>query len=69
MKLTITIDGENDAFDPDPVPEVLRILRALSHRLESGSFKLMPQFTNLAQDSAPLPDVNGNIVGRVIGEY
>ena len=53
MKLVITIDLSNAAFQPDPVPEVVDILRALTN----GFMELdIPDYSQLV-------DSNGNTVG------
>lgn len=57
MRLTITIDCENEAFgenDCDRSDECSRILDQLAARLESKGFDDFP---------LPLFDVNGNRVG------
>jgi hypothetical protein len=56
MTLTITINMDNAAFDPEPGPEVARILRELVDRADL--------IANHA-DSVVLRDVNGNRCGRV----
>ena len=48
--LTVNIDGA--AFDPDPNPELARILTGLAERAERG---LLPV--------SPVRDINGNTVG------
>lgn len=48
---TLTIDTSNDAFQPDPGPEVGRLLRQVVHEVEAG------------YDARPLRDENGNTVG------
>lgn len=52
MKLRIEIDTENDAFQPDPAPEVARLLLVAAHRA-------------LRNDTSQgtLIDLNGNTVG------
>lgn len=54
MKFVLNIDCGNAAFDPDPVPEVARILREVADRLESGAFP---------RNSVNVRDINGNTVG------
>lgn len=51
--ITITIHTDGAAFDPDPRPEVARILRDLADRLEAG------------HDPEKLRDINGNAAGEV----
>ncbi len=55
MAFTMAISCGNDAFFPDPVPEVARLLREVADRLESGEDASSPLV---------LRDVNGNDVGR-----
>lgn len=56
MKMIITINMDNAAFDGEPGVEVSRILRKLADEyVESGC--------DLARYK--LRDINGNIVGRV----
>lgn len=53
MRFTLSIDTDNDAFTPDPGPEVARILAKLAeHVADSG-----------ANNAGTLRDVNGNLVG------
>ena len=54
MTLTITITMDNAAFDPEPGPEVARILRKLADQLEDNVEKV-----------SALRDINGNKVGEV----
>ncbi|WP_036281399.1 hypothetical protein [Methylocystis sp. ATCC 49242] len=59
LKITIKIDTINDAFQPDPRPEVSRILQYLSHViLQDGlsDFKFGPH---------SIRDINGNRVGEI----
>lgn len=58
MKLTITIEMSNAAFDGEPGMEVARILRDLSSDYEAEG-----TIYDLARHT--LRDINGNIVGRV----
>jgi len=55
MKLVITIDLSNDAFQPNPGPEVGRILYELARDIKDEGELV---------DYSPIADVNGNIVGR-----
>ncbi len=48
---TLTIETRNQAFDPDPFPEVARILRVLADDFDAGL------------EPALLYDINGNSVG------
>lgn len=52
---TVKIDTENAAFDPDPTPELARLLRAIADRIETGDD--YGHFLTIY-------DVNGNDVGR-----
>lgn len=53
FKLTITTD--NAAFQPDPRPEVARILREVAERVEIG---------DISYHFRTVYDINGNDVGR-----
>jgi len=53
--LTITIDTANAAFDPDPAPELARILATIAGRVADGC----------RYDDQPIHDANGNRVGAV----
>jgi hypothetical protein len=48
---TVTIETDNDAFTPDPRPELARILRRVADHIEAGL------------DAGTLADINGNTVG------
>lgn len=52
---TLSIDLENDAFDPDPRPELVRLLRQTALRVEANPSSL--------EGSGKLMDNNGNTVG------
>jgi hypothetical protein len=54
-RFNLFIDTENDAFKPDPSPELARILRAIADRIESGEFY---------GHYLTIRDTNGNDVGR-----
>lgn len=56
MKLKITIDLDNAAFEPASGTEAARILRALAERLDGDNLR--------AKDLRPLRDLNGNRVGE-----
>lgn len=58
--MKIFIRTNNDAFQPDPAPEVVRILRELADRLEAQGLD-----TFQAIDVWSLYDVNGNKCGTV----
>jgi hypothetical protein len=58
VKLVITIDTDNDAFQPDPGPEVERILFELGLRLSRARFESFPT-------ALILKDINGNEAGDV----
>lgn len=53
VKLTLDIDLDNSAFQPDPEIELGRIFRVLSHRIEESHEK-----------SGKIRDFNGATVGR-----
>lgn len=60
--LTITINGDNAAFDPeDPTAEYVRILRALVDDIDDigiGHYEV-----GLGHPPTRLRDINGNTVG------
>lgn len=57
MKITITIECNNAAFEPRPGREAGRILKELAEKmLEQNLFNF---------DNAKLRDVNGNTIGKV----
>ena len=59
MKLIITIDTSNAAFDPNPAIEVARILENWAMKIgEEGHPFWQPE-------EIALRDVNGNTVGKV----
>lgn len=55
MKLVITIETGNEAFNPDPAPECMKILRSVVDRMETTRFN--------PGDELYLYDANGNRVG------
>jgi len=57
MKLRVTIELDNAAFEPGPGQEVARILRGLADWSEDQGL--------LAGESIKLLDINGNHVGKV----
>jgi len=56
MKLVITIDLDNESFQPDPIPEIRRQLFEVSRRLTALDQLAIPI-------RMPLIDANGNICG------
>jgi hypothetical protein len=62
MRITITIDTENDAFTDDPRAEVARVLHELAYRVD-GVHK--PVIYCNAGDDDTVRDINGNTVGAV----
>lgn len=58
MRLTVTIDTDNAAFDEDPVGEVACILEALANRFRRDRKESPGQFIG-----HPAEDWNGNRVG------
>lgn len=50
-KFTLTIDLDNDAFQPDPAEELAYHLRRITNQIAAG------------YQSAPIIDTNGNTVG------
>jgi hypothetical protein len=63
MKLTITIDTDNDAFRPDPSSELARILRDLATQL--NLLNAIEPCTLVPMTELPVFDSNGNVVGEV----
>ncbi len=55
MTVTITINTDNAAFQPDPAEEVARILELTARRLTSAGYI----------DTMTLRDINGNTVGEL----
>jgi len=55
MRVTITIDCDNEAFGDEPAVEVARILQRYTARLREA-YRL---------EDCRLRDVNGNTVGQV----
>ena len=58
MKLVLTLQMDNAAFDPDWQQEASRIL-------EAASRKVLTQLDNSGPTSCKLTDVNGNTVGTI----
>lgn len=58
MKLTITINLDNSAFQPSPNPEAAYILQQLVDRIKQADFKRAPRWNRVLADS------NGNSVGE-----
>ena len=54
-KITITIETDNTAFDPDPNYELARILREIAEKLNNC---INPEDINIM-------DINGNCVGNI----
>ncbi len=54
MKLIITIDLDNDAFLPNPRPEISRILRELAIKYDNPTIHSMV-----------IKDINGNTTGKI----
>lgn len=67
MRLTVTIETGNAAFEPDPNQETARILRKLAQNIDAELFRkgphLPPDLENV--DGHKLRDLNGNTVGQV----
>jgi hypothetical protein len=51
VKFTLTINADNRAFQPNPIPELKRILRYVTAKLEAGHTESL------------ISDINGNLVG------
>lgn len=58
MTITITINTDNAAFEPEPADEVERILRRLANDVRDI-------FQDVLEDGFSLRDINGNTVGSV----
>ncbi len=54
-RFTVQLSTDNAAFDPDPAPELARIMRKIADTIEAGDD--IGQFLTIF-------DVNGNDVGR-----
>ncbi len=54
-RFTVQLSTDNAAFDPDPAPELARIMRKIADTIEAGDD--IGQFLTIL-------DVNGNDVGR-----
>jgi hypothetical protein len=52
-KITIRIDTKNDAFKPNPEPELARVLRKMADEIDNGEILIIPR------------DINGNACGFV----
>lgn len=59
MKIKITIDCGNAAFDPEPSYEVARILSKIARLIREDECPLT------VWDNESLNDINGNTVGRI----
>ena len=59
MPYLIEIATGNDAFYPEPGPELARILRKLADRIETAAPVEL-------EDAIRLMDYNGNTVGRAL---
>jgi len=55
MKFVLSINCNNENFKPDPIPEVVRILGNVAHRLSDG---------DKAEFYRDLHDADGKIVGQ-----
>lgn len=62
-KITITIELENDAFQPDPAPEVANILGRLTQSIGCDGFIMAGNETDYGA-ACGLWDVNGNWCGH-----
>lgn len=57
-KLTLTINLDNDAFQPDAAPEIARLLRGAADYVERRGADVIQ-----CGRVAGLHDINGNLVG------
>lgn len=80
MRFQLTIDCTNAAFDPNPAPELARLLRTVADRLDSVALATSPAGRVLQEPYQRLDytdrrggwlghyqtvrDINGNDVGR-----
>jgi hypothetical protein len=55
QRFNLYINTDNDSFQPDPAPELARLLRYIAGRIESGEF--FGHYLTIF-------DANGNDVGR-----
>lgn len=71
--IEIKINTGNDAFGPNPAPEIARILHGLAEKI--GRMDLTPSDDPASQQAvifAKLRDINGNAVGDAVymtGDY
>lgn len=61
VKIEVEIDCENAAFDPDPLPEIHRLVSQLPWKVPP--ILSHPDFSGKAM--VGLRDVNGNTVGSI----
>jgi hypothetical protein len=54
-RFTVQLTADNDSFEPDPGPELARILRGIADRIEAG---------DTYDTFRTILDVNGNDIGR-----
>ncbi|HWC37359.1 MAG TPA: hypothetical protein VG476_02465 [Acidimicrobiales bacterium] len=53
-EFSVRFDCDDDAFHPEPGPEIARILRVVADRMEAGEDASRP---------VVIRDINGNVVG------
>ena len=63
MEIQIKIDTGNDAFHPDPGPEVMRLLNRSLELCRTNLFD-MANYIGGSTHEYPLIDFNGNRVGE-----
>lgn len=64
MKLTITIDMNNAAFEDDP-EELLRILKTVPAKVEEQRLRHADCVCDALEAGDKLLDINGNAVGTI----
>lgn len=60
IKFALIIDSENAAFQPNPQPEIARILRETADEIESNSIESQEWS---GHDLLKIYDINGNAIG------
>lgn len=66
IKITISIDIDNDAFQPNPVNEVVRLVRQEADRMEEEGVVLQDGHE---LENHHLSDCRGLFVGYITKEY
>ena len=66
MKIRITIDCSNAAFNDEPMPEIERILRTVTRKLASQLGRDSGCICTTPESADKLLDSNGNTVGSLV---